>query len=215
MRENPVRKFILPLGPLLSLTLIGILVLSALLYYRSVKIQRFLEPALAISQPRMKFSQSISSLLSKEFGTGQLKGIRFRTGSIFVEPSLLLNNIHPVRGSEPRILKKLANVFLTALNDPDIRDNISLILVSTKLPLSPGKESNKVIRAKMEGRAGLILTSMFALEPQLEESYGAYFAATALSAGPGTKETDWIEFRIVPSERLHIEVLLRLEKYTQ
>ena len=210
-----MRKFILPLGPLLSLTLIGILVLSALVYYRAVTIQRFLEPALAISQPRMKFTQSITSLLSNEFGTEQIKGIRFRTGSIFVEPSLLLNNIHPVKGSRPLILKKLANVFLTALNDPDIRNNISLILVSTRLPLSPDKEANKEMRAKMRDRAGLILSSLFALEPQLEKTYGVYFAATALSVGAGVKETEWIEFRIVPTERLHIEVLLRLGKYAQ
>lgn len=212
-----MRKFILPLGPLLSLTLIGILVLSALLYYRSVKIQRFLEPALAISQPRMKFTQNINSLLTKEFGTEQIKGLRFRTGAILVEPSLLLSNIHPAKGSEPLILKKLTSVFLTALNDPEIRDNISLILVSTRLPLSTDKKRNKEMRAKMEERAGLILSSLFALEPQLEETYGAYFAATALSVGvgAGAQETGWIEFRIVPTERLHIEVLRRLGKYAR
>jgi len=215
MRENPVRRFILPLGPLLGLTLIGILVLSALLYYRAVKIQRFLEPALAISQPRMKFSQSVTSLLSKEFGTGQLKGLRFRAGSIFVDPSLLLNKIHPLRESDPLVLKKLGSVFLTALDDPEIRDNISLILVCTRFPLDPDGKTNKEMRAKMEERAGLILSSMFAVEPALGKSYGTYFAATALSVGTGMKETDWIEFRIVPSERLHIEVLLKLEKYTQ
>jgi hypothetical protein len=71
------------------------------------------------------------------------------------------------------------------------------------------------MRAKMHERAGLILSSLFALEPELEETYGAYFAATALSVGAGVKETDWIEFRIVPTERLHIEVLLRLGKYAQ
>jgi hypothetical protein len=215
MRENPVRKFVPPLGPLLSLTLIGILVLSALLYYRSVKIQRFLEPALAISQPRMKFTQTINSLITKEFGTGQREGLRFRTGSILIEPALLLNNIHPSKGAEPLILKKLAGVFLTALNDPETRDNISLILVSARLPISPDKEANKEMRAKMRDRAGLILSSLFALEPQLEKTYGAYFAATALSVGAGVKDKDWIEFRIVPTERLHIEVLLRLGKYAQ
>jgi len=210
-----MRKFILPLGPLLSLMLIGILVLSALLYYRSVKIQRFLEPALAISQPRMQFIQNINSLLTKEFGTEQVKGIRFRTGAILVEQSLLLSNIHPAKGSEPLILKKLASVFLTALNNPEIKDNISLVLVSTRLPLSPDREANKEMRAKMQERAALILSSLFALEPQLEKSYGAYFAATALSVSERAKEADWIEFRIVPTERLHIDVLMRLGKYAQ
>ncbi|HXX54116.1 MAG TPA: hypothetical protein VEI28_06050 [Thermodesulfovibrionales bacterium] len=210
-----MRRFILPSGPLLSLALIGILILSALLYYRSVKIQRFLEPALAISQPRMKFSQNINSLLVKEFGTGQITGLRFRTGSILVEPSLLLTNIHPVKGAEPVILKKLARVFLTALNDPEVRDYISLILVGTRIPLHSHTEANKEMRAQMQERAGLILSSLFALEPRLENTYGGYFAATALTVEAGTKETGWIEFRIVPTERLHIEVLLRLGKYAQ
>jgi len=156
-----------------------------------------------------------NSLLAKEFGTEEIKGIRFRTGAILVEQSLLLSNIHPAKGSEPLILKKLASVFLTALNDPEIRDNISLVLVSTRLPIGPDWKANKEMRAGMQERAGLILSSLFALEPKLEKNYGAYFAATALSVSAGVKEPDWIEFRIVPTERLHIDVLMRLGKYAQ
>jgi len=68
MKKVSINKFILPPGPILILTLIGLLLLSALLYYRAVKIQRFLEPVLAITQPRIAFSKNIYNLLLREFG---------------------------------------------------------------------------------------------------------------------------------------------------
>ena len=213
MKGVSIKKFILPPGPILSLTLIGLLLLSALLYYRAVKIQRFLEPALAITQPRIIFSKNINNLLLREFGKEESKGIKFKAGSILVEQSLLFAGVHNINGEEPAVLKKLGRVFLAALSDPDIRDNISLIIVSTRLPLSPEITSNKEFRYQIQNRAELILNSMYKVAPELERKYGRYFAATALPVDPAVKETDWIEFRIIPTERLHIEVLQRLEKY--
>ena len=54
---------VVPPGPLLSLLLIGLVLLSGLLYYRAVRIQRFMEPALALSQPRNDFSEAIEQNL--------------------------------------------------------------------------------------------------------------------------------------------------------
>jgi len=213
MKGAGIKKFILPPGPILILTLIGLLLLSALLYYRAVKIQRFLEPALAITQPRITFSKNINNLLLREFGKEESKGIKFKTGSILVEPSLLLAGVHKINGEDTVVLKKLSHVFLAALSDPDIRKNISLIIVSTRLPLSPEIGPNKELRNQAQNRAELILNSMYKVAPGLESKYGRYFAATALPVDPAVKDTDWIEFRIIPTERLHIEVLQRLEKY--
>jgi hypothetical protein len=214
MNKDQIKKVILPPGPILIITLIGLLLLSALLYYRAIKIQRFLEPALAMSQPRIKFSKNINNLLLKEFGKEEIKGIKFRTGSIFVEQSLLFADVQNINSAEPVILEKLGRVFLSALSDPDIRDNISLIIVITRLPLNSDIRSNKEIRYQSEKRAELIRDSIYAVEPKLEEKYGTYFAATALAVDPVVKETNWIEFRIIPTEMLHIEVLQRLEKYS-
>jgi len=208
-----IKKFILPPGPILILTLIGLLLLSALLYYRAVRIQRFLEPALAITQPRITFSRNINNLLLKEFGKEESKGIKFKTGSILVEQSLLIAGVHNINGEDSVVMKKLGRVFLAALSDPAIRDNISLIIVSTRLPLSPEISSNKEFRNQIQNRAELILNSMYKVEPGLERKYGRYFAATALQVDPALKDTDWIEFRIIPTEKLHIEVLQGLEKY--
>ncbi len=213
MKGDSIKKFILPPGPLLSLILIGLLLLSAILYYRAVKIQRFMEPALAISEPRMKFVLNINTLLQRELGSREFKGVKFRAGSILVEQSLFSDSSHPMEGSESLVLKKLSRVFLSALNDPEIRGNISLILVSVRLPLSPDGALNREMRFQMQERAALILHSLYAAEPSLERNYGTYFAAAVLPVNASVKEPNWIEFRIVPTERLHIEVLQRLEKY--
>jgi len=213
VKGNFIKNFILQPGPILSLILIGILLLSAIVYYRAVKIQRFMEPALAISEPRMRFSQNINSLLREEFGATEYKGIKFRSGSIFIEQSLLPDSSLSVKGDEPLVLKKLSRVFLTALSDPEIRGNISLIMVSVTFPLTPDGELNREMSFSMQKRAASILYSLYAAEPALEKNYGTYFAAAALAVDASTKETNLIEFRIVSSERLHIEVLRRLGKY--
>jgi hypothetical protein len=213
MKFETVKKFILPPGPILSLTLIGVLLLSAVVYYRAVKIQRFLEPALAFSQPRLQFSQSINNLLSKEFGTEETKGVRFKAGAILVNQSVLFPPGEVMRPDQSQVLHKLGHVFLAALNDPDIRDNISLILVSTRLPLSANAEMNRALRFQLQSRALLILNSLYATEPAIEKKYGEYFAATSLPVDGPLKEAEWIEFRIIPAERFHIILLQRLEKY--
>jgi hypothetical protein len=215
MKFGTAKKFILPPGPILSLTLIGLLLLSAVVYYRAVKIQRFLEPALAFSQPRLQFSQSIDNLLSKEFGEKETRGVRFRAGAILINQSLLFPPGSPLRPDQSEVLHKLGRFFLAALDDPDIRDNVSLILVSTRLPLSTNAELNRIMRFQMQGRALLILNSLYAAEPDIEKKYGKYFAATSLPLDGPPKEAEWIEFRIIPAERFHIILLQRLEKYVQ
>ena len=200
-------------GPLLSLTLIGILVLSALLYYRAVKIQRFLEPALAITEPRLKFNQEINDLLIKELGPAA-SGIKFRSGSIYVPQSLLFAVLHHKEGSGPFMIDKLGRVFLSALGNSDIRSHISLILISINLPFTENPDLNKELRSEGRRMAALILNDLYAAAPVLEKQYGKYFAVTSLPADAPSREPGWIEFRLIPTERLHIEVLQRLEKYS-
>jgi hypothetical protein len=213
MKFETVRKFILPPGPILSLTLIGLLLLSAVVYYRAVKIQRFLEPALAFSEPRMKFSQNIENLLSKEFGSRETAGVKFRAGSIFVEQSLIFPEGRATGPDGSVVLRKLGHVFMSALDAPDIRDNISLILVSSRVPLTNNPDLNRALRFQLQGRAIGILNALYSAEPEMEQKYGKYFASTAVPVDGPLTEADWIEFRIIPTERFHIELLQRLEKY--
>ncbi|HBH61184.1 MAG TPA: hypothetical protein DDX85_05480 [Nitrospiraceae bacterium] len=213
MKNNYIRKFIMPPGPILSMTLIGLLLLSALLYYRAIKIQRFLEPALAVSEPRIKFNQDINTLLMKEFGTAG-NAIKFRKGSILIDQSFLFSTTHRTEGSNPLILKKLSRFFLSILSDRDIRERINLILVSTNLPFTADTKLNKELRYRVQERTALVLNSLYAVEPELEQKFGTYFAITAIPVGASGGETNLIEFRMIPTERLHIEMLERLEKYS-
>jgi hypothetical protein len=213
MKDSAIRKMMISTGSLWSLTLIGILVLSALLYYRAVKIQRFLEPALAITEPRIKFNQEVNDLLIKELGP-TAKGIKFRSGSIYVPQSLLFAIFHHKEGSGPFMIDKLGRVFLSALSNPDIKRHISLILISINLPLTEDPNVNKELRLEGRRMAALILNDLYAAEPVLEKQYRKYFAVTSLSADAPMREPGWIEFRMIPSERLHIEVIERLEKYS-
>ncbi len=213
MKFETVRKFILPPGPILSLTLIGLLLLSAVVYYRAIRIQRFLEPALAFSEPRLKFSQNINNLLSKEFGTKEPEGVKFRAGSIFVEQSLIFPEGRVIKPDESPVLRKLGHVFMSALAAPDIRENISLILVSSRVPLTNNPDLNRALRFQLQGRALIILNALYSAEPGMEERYGKYFASTAVPVEGPLTEANWIEFRIIPTERFHIELLQRLEKY--
>ena len=213
MKDNIINKIVISTGPILSLTLIGILVLSALLYYRAVKIQRFLEPALAITEPRIKFNQEINNLLIKEFGTTP-KGMTFRRGSIFLDQSVLFAIPHHQEGSMPLMLNKLSRVFLSALSNPDISGHISLILISMNLPLTADSNLNKELRFEVQKMTSYILNALYTAEPVLEKQYGKYFAVTAIPLGAPVKEPSLIEFRMIPTERLHIQVLERLEQYS-
>jgi hypothetical protein len=214
MNSGPPKKvFQLP-GPILSLTLIGILILSAVLYYRAVKIQRFLEPALAITTPRIEFSEAIRKLLVKEFGSNEMGGIKFTANSIFVQRSLLTTGIHKTN-SEAAPLKKLSGVLLAVLKDPDLKEYVDLVLISLKLPIDPsGKIMGGEKKFQVHERAELILNSLFKVSPELDRNYNAFFAVTVVSGEFLKGEAEWVEFRFIPTERLHVEVLQSLKKYT-
>lgn len=207
MKPEELKDYVLPPGPVLGLTLIGILLLGAVIYYRAIRIQRFLEPAVAISQPRVEFAGNIRLLLQKEFGEKAVRGVMFTTDSILVEKSLL-GDIN----SSSIILKKLGRIFLSMLNDPQMKNYINLILINTRPPLSQNPESNRAARLKMQDTAEQILNALYNGAPGLE-NYDIYFAATAVTIDAETGKADWVEFKIIPSEQLHIDVLMKLEKY--
>jgi len=215
MIRDFIKKCVLPPGPILSLTLIGLLLLGAILYYKAVKIQRFLEPALALSQPRIKFNQSINDMLSKEFGASEARGVKFSAGSILVDESMCAESAHFTKGAAPEVLGRLGRVFLSALDAPDTKEHISLIIVNVRFPLGTDPVLNRMVSLNAQQRAWLLLDSLYAATPQLEQKYGTYFTAAALPAGGTVKRNSCAEFRLVPTEQLHIEVLQKLEKYME
>jgi hypothetical protein len=215
MNGKSLWKFVPPAGPVLSLLLIGLVLLSGLLYYRAVKIQRFLEPALALSQPRYEFSSSISRAFEREFGAKSVKGLKVRSTSIFIEKALLFSTNREVNAAAQVALKKLASIFLSLMEDEHTRSDISLVLIVARYPHHGVLEVDILERMKVQRMGGFIQDSLFLAEPQLGRKYGNYFSSSSLPANPQEGSHELIELRIVPSEFLHIEVLEKLEKYSR
>jgi hypothetical protein len=213
MNSRSLWKYVPPAGPVLSLLLIGLVLLSALLYYRAVKIQRYLEPALAISHPRNEFSKNINGNFQMEFGPGPVDGLAVKTSAILVQRSLLFSADGAVKPSGRVIAKKLARIFLSLMKNDHIRSEINLVLVSARFHSHGTWSSINAEREKVQHMVGLVQDALFQAEPELGRTYGAYFVVAAQPAFLPEGEGDVLEFRIVPSELMHIEVLQKLMKY--
>ena len=211
MGIDRLKKFILPSGPILVLTLIGLMFSSALLYYKAVRAQRYLEPSLSIAQPRIDFMQKINRLLENEFGTEKISSIALARNSIFVEGSLIFSDPVDRKAVNTMFLKKLSRVFLSMLQDQDMRSQFDLVLVSTKFKVSSRIDVTVNKRSERQYIAESILNSLYNVEPGLLKYYGT-FATTVIPVQQNQKD-NWIEFRIIPSEHLHIELMKSLNKY--
>jgi len=214
MNSKSLWKYLPPAGPILSLTLISLVVVSALLYYRAVKIQRFLEPALALSQPRNEFSKSVTQIFEREFGTKTVEGIKVKASSILIERSLLFSGDGTLKTSAQASLHRLARVFLSLMQDDRRRSEISLVLILARFPSYGAMGVNVAERKKVQRSVSRIQDALFRAEPELNIRYSTYFAGTAQPTTPHERNIDLLELRIIPSEFLHIEVLEKLEKYS-
>ena len=206
-------KYVPPAGPVLSLLLVGLVLLSALLYYRAVKIQRFLEPALALSQPRNEFAKHIKSIFQKEFGT-RSKDIRIKAGSILVDRSFLFSKGRVLNAPAQADLEKIARIFLTLMSDDHARSEISLVMIVGRYPSFGATGADAAARLDAQQMVGFIQDILFHAQPELGVRYSPYFASVAQPATPHEGDLGVVEFRIIPSEYLHIEVLEKLEKYS-
>lgn len=216
MGLSRLTKYVLPPGPVLSLTLIGVMVLSALLYYRAVKIQRFLEPALALSQPRNQLSESFNVLLRREFGAAaSIQGMSFGMGAVIAEAALLIDEKGALKESAGDVLLRLNRIFYKALQDEHTRSHIAVVLVGADYRVGPDGGENKEARQRAQRRAELAMDRMLSADPRLINEFGSFFIAAAIPTERKTPQADRLEFRIIPSEMLHVEVLLRLNKYIQ
>lgn len=216
MGMGRLTRHMLPPGPILSLALIGVMVLSALLYYRAVKIQRFLEPALALSQPRNQLSERLNVLLRREFGdTAGVRGMSFGMGAVIAEARLFFDEDEDTKKSAGEVLQKLNRVFYKALQDERTRLHIAVVLVGADYRIGPAAGDTKDARERAQHRAELVMDRMLSADPRLISAFGTYFIAAAIPAGSQEAKGDRLEFRIIPSEMLHVEVLMKLNKYVR
>ena len=213
MKAGAPWKYLPPPGPLLGLLLIGFVLLSGLLYYRAVTVQRFLEPALALSQPQNEFSKNITRIFRREFGPEALPGLTLASNSILMEKALLVSGEGRLASSAQTDLRKLARIFLALMKDEHAKSEISLVLIIGRIP-SHGVHGTDVVEWAKAGRmVGFIQDELFRLEPDLGRRYATSFASVVLPANSYEAGEDFVEFRIMPSEFLHVEVLEKLEKY--
>ncbi len=213
MNVRSLWKFVPPAGPILSLFLVGLVLLSALLYYKAVKIQRFLEPALALSQPRNEFAKNIKSIFQKEFGSKSVEGLKIKASSILIDRSLLFSQRGVLTAAAQDDLRKLAHIFTELMNDEHTRSEISLILIIGRYPSFGATGGDAGARLEVQRMVGFIQDVLFHAQPELGIRYSPYFASVAQPTTPHEGNLSTVELRIIPSEYLHIEVLDRLEKY--
>jgi hypothetical protein len=202
-----------PSGPVISLLLIGLVLLSALLYYRAVKIQRFLEPALALSRPRNEFTKRISELFHKEFGDQAVKGLGVRGSTIRLHRSLLFQPDGKLKPEGKIVLHKLARIFLDLMEDPKVRSEIDRVLIVSRFAHHEAPGANVPARIREHLLVGFIEDALFLEQPELGRGYASYFVSATGPLGARKGVPDVVDFIIIPSEFLHIEVLERLEKY--
>ena len=162
--RDAIRRLLLPSGPLLSLALIGLMLLSGLLYYRAIRVQRFLEPALALTQPRIEFDKRVVELLDAELNPDDYGDVRYSLNSILVREQALTTDT-----KAPRVMKALGKVFIGILGDSELRGQISVVLVSTKAELTGDMGYNKITRSKRQDNAEEILSALYAAAPLLEQ----------------------------------------------
>ena len=211
MKKLVRMKWNLPAGPVFSLLLVGLLSLSGLLYYRAVNVQRFLEPALALSLPRSELAQRINVSLQQEFSEHAIRGVKLRSSSIIIDQSLLFTPRGVLRDLAPVILKKVARVYLSALDD-QTRPNVSMVLVIARYPAQAGETG--AIRIKHQRQASKTLDALFKAEPEIAKQFGRFFTSAAIPASL-VQDPDTIEFQIIPSELMHAGVLQQLVKYVE
>ena len=89
---------------------------------------------------------------------------------------------------------------------------VEMILVKTSVPMNLPPEIAKQAQEQMRQQSETVLKAILGINPALAEGHSDRFAATTVLSRK-VENADWVEMEIIPSERLHIEVLERLGKY--
>ncbi len=202
---------LLPIEFVVGLTLIGSILVGAVLYSNSIRFQRFIEPVIAVLQPRGEFSSRFKQLILEEFEVLKADEIVLHGNILRVRRSFLTDEGSHRSGF--RNFERLGRVFLGLMEDKWMRANTDFIMVSLQAPYLLDEEGNRKIRQATARDAELVLVTVLNATPELRAKYAPLFTSSVISSPPGTQLGEWVTFHIMPSERFHEEVLKRLEKY--
>ncbi len=205
-----VRRLV-PIELVVGTTLVGMILLGALAYSNAVRFQRFIEPMLAVLQPRGEFTGRFGSMIMREFDDIDLSEIVLRGNVLRVKRSFLASEGSHQEGFAN--YERLGRVFKSLLDDAWMRSNTDFIMVSLEAPFTMNEEKNRKRREATAKEAELILVTILNSSPDLRIKYAPLFTSAVVSSPPKSTTEQWVTFSIMPSERLHAEVLRRLEKY--
>jgi chemotaxis protein MotB len=123
--------------------------------------------------------RSLEAQLGKGFAKGGPLVAIAENGNIVINESLLFEyNSANIKPEGRRLLDTLATAFAGVLSEDTVRANIDTILVQGHSDERGSVSYNRELSAK---RATTVLNYMFEANPKLEQSFGAYFAASAYS----------------------------------
>ncbi len=206
-----VRRYMLPPGVVLSTTLIGLILIGVVLYTKADRAQRFLEPTLAISNPRIQFSGRFAEIVEENLSPEGLRNVLVSGTSIRVRrDNLFPEDFH--RGKVP-LISGIGRIFHTVMEDPQMSKYIDFILVVTRFPDAKEHGANIQARKEASGIAENVLNAMFAVSPDLEAKHVVHFASASIADPYAGNIGDVVEFHIIPSERMHIDLLMKLQRY--
>jgi chemotaxis protein MotB len=151
-----------------------------------------------------KVKQSIDAQL--QTGSGSLPARVADNGNITIDESLVFEvDQYSIRASGKSFLNALAKALANVLSDPNVRQNIDVVLIQGHTDERGTIEYNRELSAK---RANAVLNYMFRAEPSLARDYGSYFASSAYSEfrplNTGKNEPAFSQNR-----RIEISVVLR------
>ena len=211
MKERSGVWRLVPIELVVGTILIGVILIGAVMYSNAIRFQRFIEPMLAVLQPRSEFSGRFGNMIMKEFSDNGLSEIRLIGNILRVRRSFLTAEESHREGFEN--FERLGRVFQNLFDDTWMRSNTDFIMVSLEAPFSLNEETNRKLRESTAKEAELILVTILNTSPKLRMKYAPLFTSAVVSAPPKESGEEWVTFHIMPSERLHAEVLRRLEKY--
>jgi chemotaxis protein MotB len=152
-----------------------------------------------------KVKESIDAQLSSV--VANKSGARIaENGNIVIDENLVFeSNSYVIRPEGKRFLDSVAKAFATVLGDPEVRQNIDVILVQGHTDTRGTVQYNRDLSAR---RANAVLDYMFQTDSTLEQSYGSFFAASAYSefrpVNPEANEAAYQQNR-----RIEISVVLK------
>lgn len=153
-----------------------------------------------------KVKQSIESQLAgSKNGSSPMLSIA-NNGNIVIDESLLFEyDSHTIKNAGKPFLQTLATAFANALSDPNVRENVDVVLVQGHSDERGSATYNRELSSK---RANAVLSYMFGANHSLDQSYGSYFASSSYSefrpVSPDKTEEGYRQNR-----RIEISVVLK------